>query len=237
MIYGPLQVPLICLGLLLLAEDPSANIRSAAALERMDNYAIAAANIMVLRALFTLWIAVAWHRFVLLNEPFSLLPTFRGRRIAAYFGWALGITVFCWLMLAVPLMLVLIFAGDLVSNIMTSAGQGLLLAWLLSVPVFLAWLVILLRLSTALPGVALGEPISLGHIWRQTRGAGLTYLGVLLLTTIVLAIAQIVPTLFSLVSSATGILGVLIYDWFATMLSISVLTTLYGYYIERRPLA
>lgn len=40
---------------------------------------------MVVAFIATLWIAVAWHRFVLLNEaPQGLLPAFKGDRVMAY---------------------------------------------------------------------------------------------------------------------------------------------------------
>ena len=45
---------------------------------------------MVAAIVTGLWIAVGWHRFVLLGERASLVPVFRGDRMWAYFLYSLG---------------------------------------------------------------------------------------------------------------------------------------------------
>lgn len=234
-IYAPLQVPLALLGFLLQSLSPDAGDGTLSAAEAIqaENYSNAIAILALLQGFFTLWIAVAWHRFILRNEPIRRLPKFRGRRILFYFLWGATIGFFCLLVPGLPMLVFLLVKSD-----WTGAAPNVLMIGLglLGLPLLLVAAVLSLRLSTILPGIALGTKISLKRVWDSTRGANLTCFGLIVLTTFTLSAAAVLTAIVSAISPVTDLIGSLIYDWFATMLSVSILTTLFGHYVQKRPL-
>jgi hypothetical protein len=182
----------------------------------------------------TLWIAVAWHRHILLDEVPTIIPAFRAGRIGAYFlrvlliglilmviGFALG---FVASLIASPLL------RPGVSPVMILVS-GLILALIVFVPLF----VIGTRLSTSLPAAALGAPKGIGDAWRSTAGQ----LGTFVVLAIILAVASFLSNYVSnlLVGNWVLLLGwSIVVGWISSMVGLSILTTLYGHYVEGRPL-
>ncbi|MBC2836056.1 threonine dehydratase [Paragemmobacter straminiformis] len=176
--------------------------------------------IVVYIGVFTM-IAVNWHRFVLLNEPVGWMPQVRMDRILAYFGTALLVG----LIMAVLFLMV----GLLVS---LTGMVGIIVG----IPVFVLLVSQSFRFTTALPGAALGQGGGISGAMAATSGQWLTLLG---LTVIYLA-ASIVVGLVAGLLSMIPLLGILIYiafQWAAMMVGLSILTTLYGHYVEGRALA
>jgi hypothetical protein len=183
-----------------------------------------------------LWIVVGWHRYVLLNEQPVTVPRFDGAHIWAYFRRSLWIAI---LMIPALVVFALLLAG-LAPVFLSDPGPGgmavaerrfSVIVSLLLIPLSM----IALRLSAALPGSALGAPVSVGDAWRATKGESGAFLTL--------------AVLFAAVSYGSGLVGSVVsgslvlsllwqfgFGWVSMMVGASVLTTLYGHYIEKRPL-
>ena len=165
-------------------------------------------------------IAVNWHRFVLLNEPVNWVPTIRLDRMMAYFGTSLLISVGFG-----------IVAGLIFGVLSVLGGLGIVLAVLIVFFLFSQFW----RLSAALPGAALGQGGGISSIFAATRGETVTllvltliYLGASLVVGILVGILSMIPVLGMLINLA--------FQWLAMMVGLSVLTTIYGHYVEKRAL-
>lgn len=154
------------------------------------------------------WLAVRWHRFVLLNErahPLSPPP-----RAAMWRYVGIGVT----------------------------GGGGSLAFVIVLILMFLAS-ALMLVLGTALPGATIGAPHPLRAAWNGMKPAG----GVVLLLTIAGSLlnwlAQVALELLqrSDVVPVGVYLGIgLILYWLSMLFSLSVPTTLWGHFVEGRPL-
>ena len=180
----------------------------------------------ILAVIASLWIAVAWHRFVLAEEyPTGWLPRWHGSNMLSYLGRSilLGLFIaFAVVAASIPISLIAMVAPPLVAMVpFFMIGFGAYLFF---------------RLSVMLPAAALGEKLRLGEAWDATKGETGT---LLTLTAIVVAASIVVqlPTLLS--GDATSFISLvyaLVVNWFATVIGISLLTTLYGHFIEKRPI-
>lgn len=110
-----------------------------------------------------LWIAVGWHRYVLLNEKPDLLPTFRQDRMLAYFLRSLVLG----LIILLPAIVWGMVVGVLFMPFVGS-GVGLVAVLLVSLIIQLPLIFLGLRLSAALPGQALGAESEVLAGWRAT---------------------------------------------------------------------
>ncbi len=173
-----------------------------------------------------LWIVVSWHRFVLLEEyPTGFLPVFRSDRILAYFG-RIVMLILLGFVAMLPAMLVIGFVSQ------ASALIG-----------FLVWLVFVLFLSVAfyrvspiLPGAAIGKSVTLSEAWNATTGSA----GAIILLVILSVLFQIMLQFLASLVLFVPIIGVFVVI-FAFMLvipliNVSILTTMYGVFIEKREL-
>lgn len=197
---------------------------SLAALQTLAGPGLLSALVAVLAYL---WIAVAWHRYVLTGEESpSWVPLFHGSRNLAYFGtllllgalFSLGAVAF-----TVVASLVLMVAGPAVAQVMP-----LLVILVFSAPAF--------RLSSALPGVALEPGHSLREGWEATRGETGVLYGLGVLWILVLVLLRIPDALFMALPGPIWLIWTLAVQWLLMMVGISILTTLYGHYIQKRPL-
>ena len=173
------------------------------------------------------WVAVAWHRFILKEERPGLLPPLRTDLVWPYLGRSILIAIIL-IVAAIPLGFVFTLVAGGSQSLVVASIVGLLMA------LVLGW--IGTRLSLVLPASAVERSMSLGESWAATAPAS----GAIFLVVLILALINFVlGSLFglalgdSLVSAALS----LIVQWFLTMLGLSILTTLYGHLVERRPLA
>lgn len=187
--------------------------------------------LLVIGALY-LWIAVSWHRFVLLDEhPTSLLPAFYSDRLLAYFGRGLQ----AGLILVVAGLVVGVVYGVLLGI----TGGSLFFAIVGAVVMMTVLLLISYRLAPIFPGAAIGKPIGIAAAWAATSGSS----GTIVVLAIVSAVASVIidlPTQLFQHFPAGGILTVIwlnVTAWIKLMVGISILTTLYGVYVEKRTLA
>lgn len=176
---------------------------------------------LVALVLVTCSTVVNWHRYVLLQDGPAVLPR---RQLWPYLGWAIIITL---IMIGIGWALALLLA------LFALAIPGWVAILLLSALVLFAMTFISLRIGLALPAAAVGRRMSVSESWSETGRidgaiAGLALLGMALDVLVGLAMMPL-PTQvqYSLSVFIDTVLGLV---W------ISVLTTLYGYLIEKREL-
>lgn len=192
-----------------------------------------AAPLFWLLQLFTaLWVAVAWHRFILREEvPAGIVPHFHGRAMLRYLGVGLLYTLLIMLA-AIPLAVLASFIVGPMALLEQGPGASLTFGALVFVPVtYLA-----LRLSPILPAAALEERLPLREAWYRTGASGTTILVLALVAIIANALLNL-PSAFL----AQGLVGAaFVYSflahWLALLVGVSLVTTIHGHYIEERPL-
>lgn len=171
--------------------------------------------------LASLWIAVAWHRYVLLGEaPAGWLPPWPGPAVSGYLWRSvlLGLTVG---LAAVP---VAVLSAVLLPPVA-------MLALTVGVASF-----IFFRLSPILPAIALGKPLGFRAAWQATAGAAGTIAGLAGLM-ILGSLALQIPTMLSGdPNSLLSLVYSVVVGWFAMMIGITLLTTVYGHCVEGRGL-
>lgn len=182
-----------------------------------------------------LWIAVGWHRYVLLQEPVQgIFPPLRGDAMAGYLGRSIVIAV-------ITLVVVALVGGalGLALGAVTTPGQGwerpgLALVW--SGALGLVATVIGYRLGPMLPASAIGAPIGIAAAWRATRGANLAFVALAVLTVLLSGLVQAVGTALLALWAPLGMVWNLAAGWASGMIAISLLTTLHGHFVQGRPL-
>ena len=187
--------------------------------------------VLVVSLITGIWIAVAWHRYVLLGEePAGYVPPFMGDRMGSYFIKSLLIG----LVLLVLGMILGMVVGTLFGRLLM--GNMLIGMLLMAVMVQVPMIYLGLRMAAALPGTALGQNPPLMAGWQATAGEWRP----LLQLAVIMALALWVVNLISwFVFGGYGVMAQLwqvIVGWPVTMVGLSILTTLYGHYIEKRPL-
>ena len=193
----------------------------------------------LISGIISLWIAVAWHRYVLLEEtPGAVIPTWNGGRIWSYF--VTGLLIFL-IGLAATIVTALL-AGAIVGvgvaamGMARPGGHGIAGGVAGSVVGVATMLYIFFRYSPALPASALGKPIGLSAAWRTMAGKGGT-IAVLVIVSVLFTLATaVVPAQIFERGSMIGIVTDVIAQWINLMVGISVMTTLYGHYVEGRAL-
>lgn len=188
---------------------------------------------LVIALVTSIWAAVAWHRFVLKGEaPSGFIPAFSVDRIRAYFIRSFGIGLMC-VVLAIPLG----FIGAMVAYpFMGNMGPGMIGLGIIFLVTYFPLTVISFRLSTALPATALDAPGAFTAGWDVTKGELPTFIVLALISVIAFfVISEIATKLFGGIT-VLALIWELLFGWFTIMVGLSILTTLYGHYIEKRPL-
>ena len=171
-----------------------------------------------------LWIAVSWHRFVLLEEyPSSWFPAFRGGPMLHY----LGILI----LIALIIIGVVLVVGLVMSILLVVLGP--IGAVIFMVIPFAIASYIFYRLCPLLPSAAIGRSMTFGEAWKSTAGSSAT-IGVLVLLLFLLSIVVQLPNQIGGADSVIGIIYSLVVGWFMMLIGSSVLTTFYGHFIEGR---
>lgn len=186
--------------------------------------------VLLVAVLTGFWIAVAWHRYVLLGEKPAILPTFRGDLIWSYLIRSFAYGVILIVVGAIWGGVVGFLVGSLFGS--SVVVTMILMAFLIYLPV----LVIAFRISSDLPAAALGVNRPFMSGWAATAGQTGDLIG---LAAIVVVFGVALQLLGGFVFGQIGILSViwsLVVGWVQMMVGVSVLTTLYGHYIEKRAL-
>jgi len=179
---------------------------------------------MVIYGIVALWIAVAWHRYVLLEEmPQGWIPTFHGAPMLGYFLKGL-----------------LIMGAIVLSVLITSVILGLAIGWagplgasIVAMGTVAVGTYIFYRLCPMLPSAAVGEPMRLNDALDATKGASGTIAVLVALVLIASFIIQL-PTMFGAADSAFALAYSFVINWLSMLVGVSVLTTFYGHYVEGR---
>lgn len=185
----------------------------------------------LLQIIASLWVAVAWHRFILLEEGANgFLPSFNGSRILAYFGWGLLLFIIMAVVGGV-----VGAAGGLIM-VMGSAVTGILGVAIIVAAVVLS-IVLSARLYIILPAAAVGSDMTLKGAWDATRG----YTGTVVLAYVFfILIAIVIGGVIGFLSVFLGIIGAVIMiaiEVVFTLIGFSFLTTLYGIIVENREIS
>lgn len=175
-----------------------------------------------------LWVAVAWHRFVLLEERGGIVPTFHGRQMVSYFLVFLFITIALFV-IGFSLGFCLGFLIALLG------GTSTVFMPVLMIVLFIAFLWIFYRLSPMLPAAALGQRIGPKTAWNATAPISVSVLWAAILLIIFMVVGGAAAVFIVMqVSALIGILTLGVVQWAATMAGISILTTIYGVAVEGR---
>ncbi len=227
--------------LVLLPVDLAASVIARPASGAPDQMTATAAVASLLVGLLSMFafssIAVNWHRYILRDErPHGAARLRADNTVWRYFGNTLliiAIVGLCFLPVAFLTAAAIFYLGN----------AGLAIA----VPLYLAALLVSLssfyRLSVKLPAIALERrDYGLRNAWEDTRGNHWQLVGVALnFFLLVLGLALII-FLAGAAGGATslGILSVfvvgiqLLVNWFGTIVAVTLLTSLYGFFAEKR---
>ena len=185
--------------------------------------------IIAVAVMFTFgWIAVTWHRYILLEEYPGVVPSISDRPIGTYIARMLMIVLqmSCVMIPLMFLVLPLIMGGGgrTIAGFVGVVGLNVMLTFI--------WL----RLSVSLPSVAVGEPMGSVEAWTKTNDVWEMILGISIIVIVLnFAATTIVTTLFSGIPVVFGVLSIAV-QWVSMMVGISILTTIYGHVIEGRSL-
>jgi hypothetical protein len=180
-------------------------------------------------ALFTsLWIAVGWHRYVLLGEePAGYMPTMKPDRIWAYFVRSMGVVLVLFAA-SIPFSIL----GGLISVALGAVPGGTMFMIVMAAVVYVPLVILSFRLSGSLPATALGSEVDFWAGWNATKSANVDML--------VLAIIGVVASLAINALGMIPVIGIAVQfvgGWVMMMVGVSILTTIYGHYIEGRNIA
>ena len=178
----------------------------------------------VVNLVASLWIAVAWHRYVLLSErPGGLLPRMHGAAMLGYLGRSILIGLLVALVIfvvSIPLTLLAVVAPPLAALIPVTA-------------LFVA-MILFYRLSIVLPARAVDRRMTFREALAATEGHSATVV-VLALLTVGFSLLLQVPTMLD---GSAGIITAVyqgVIGWIGLMIGVSTLTALYGHLVEGRP--
>lgn len=174
-------------------------------------------------ALISMWGIVAWHRYVLLEEmPKGWIPRLNPSNIVMYLLRSLQL-----MLVSMVCMLPVAFIGSAIVQAGGVIGAVLMVVCLVAVSVFVG------RMVLVLPAAAIGASFGLSDALRATQGQWPTFLAVGFFIFLANAVAAVI--LLGL-SSVPWLMNVVQLGFSAvlSLLNISILTTLYGYYEEKR---
>ncbi len=183
---------------------------------------------IVMLLILELWVFVNWHRFVLLEEyPSGWIPPFRASRILAYVGVSL------LLLLAVGMVasVVLGIIGGL-----AAAGAPQVFAMTLATAAVVTIGVFAFRLLPMLPAAAIGKRLTISQSLLAMRGTTGTAVMLFVVLVAVQFALQFVVLASQVVFAPLGFLFSIGAALVMSLVNVSILTTLYGHYIEGRPI-
>lgn len=195
----------------------------------------------ILFVAFACSIAVAWHRYILLDEaPRNMMMPGKVGRTWPYFAGSIKLLVASIPIYAVPIVIVFILAMSL--PIADGLAKELLLI-LLSIPIFAFFQSVILRISMSLTSIAMDKKIGLREAFKLSEPY---FHQVLVAAILVMAVDGAFSAIWEILTAMTILPGVVstIIDfvlsafvfWFSTFLNIGILTVLYGHIVEKREL-
>jgi hypothetical protein len=178
-----------------------------------------------------LWVAVAWHRFVLREEvPTGLLPHFNSGATGAYI--VAGI-IFGLVLIAVAIPFALIAGLLFAPMAMTGGEPGLVTGFAGVLILYLPIAYVGYRISPILPSAALQARMPLKEAWYATGTSGAAFV-VLTVTTVLASYLLGLPG--QILPGVLAVLWAFLVQWATVLVGASILTTIYGHYVEGRAL-
>ncbi|WP_439104692.1 hypothetical protein [Celeribacter marinus] len=165
----------------------------------------------------SLWVAVAWHRFIILGErAISVVPPMNGARVLAYFRTSL--------LIGVIVVAIVLAASIVLSPLATAGGPSLVVFGYVALMVPMTYVVY--RISPALPAAAIGNGMGIGDAWRKTAPIKASVFQAGLFATLGGFALQQVGVLFSF-NALLATLYSLASGWVMLMVGVSVFSTIY----------
>jgi hypothetical protein len=200
-------------------------------------------GVVVLGVVVYCWAAVAWHRYVLLEEfDGSFFPRWRGDRVRAYFGRAFVVgLVLIGAMIGAIIVMSIVVAATQSMGIVLILGIGLVFG--------ISWLAT--RIGLVLPAAALGERMKIGESWAVTRPVSSQILLPLIVIALVAGVIQQIVLLIFGQTITVDTFGMMqeqrvltvpgqivngLVSWLQVLVNLALMTTLYGNLVEGRQL-
>lgn len=184
--------------------------------------------IWIMTAIIGAWGVTTWHRYILLEEFTSgFIPRF-DIKLAVGYVLRLFLLGIIFLAIAIPTGFVLMNVAQVTWPV---ALAGLVFVLVLVGIVFLRW-------SLVLPAFAVDKAMGLSegwNAWSRIHNPGRTALGLIFFYVMFQLIVSFAINLLQFIPPIHGILS-LAFQVFLAILNISILTTVYGYVVEKREL-
>jgi hypothetical protein len=182
-----------------------------------------------------LWVAINWHRYVLLEEyPEHWIPNIKLNRIFAYLGQCLllGLAIFA---ISLAVMLVSSLMGVVIAAVVDGGRSGAAIVMAgVSILVNLIIGIVTYRMIAVLPAVAVGDSLAIGQAFDATKGANFAIFVLILINFAVNFVLQFLVGVTALASPEVAMVLGLLSMSVLGLTNISVLTTFYGHYVEGR---
>ncbi len=182
--------------------------------------------VAIVGVIVSLWIAVLWHRLILVNERGQgYIPRWHGSRMASYFGRGLAIAFLIGVCFAI--------AGGILGTLFgqTQGSMVVILVFLGAIAIWAFY-----RLCAVLPAAAIDDPLTFAEAWNATKGQGGTIFVLVLVFMLGSLLMQLPLVFFGDPSGTLFVVYSAVVGWFLTLIGASVLTTFYRVFIEKRPL-
>lgn len=191
--------------------------------------------LLLVQGASALWIAVAWHRFVLMEEQGGgVLPPFNAGAILSYL-WVAILLGLVLILASIPFMaLAWVVAAPFMMGMSITAMLlgGLIFVLIVGLP--LAY--ISFRLSPVLPAAAMQQRIPMSEAWYATGTGGAAFVVLALACAVATWIVYLPVGLLYGVSVFLAFLWAFAAQWVILLVGVSLLTTIYGHYVEKRDL-
>lgn len=182
-----------------------------------QTFAMSVLFLSLLAAFVSLWVAVAWHRFILLGEaPTSLMPPFHGGRIGAY----LKVSIIVGLVIGIGFLLLALVLSPLFALLTFTGGVQLISFGLLMLVSYAFY-----RVCPVFPAAAIGQEEGLGSAWKRTKPIATEIWAVAVIFALIGTVIQL--PVIALGAGLLGMLYSLVSGWIMLMVGVSLLTTIY----------
>lgn len=189
---------------------------------------ISMAAFVSLFSLLPVWIAVSWHRFILLGDtqPARVRSIQQFTIVTKY--------TFVLFLIAAPSLLILFAVFFYLNNSANFSDPSVSVFGAILFILGLFYYAILYRFGVSLVALAIGRPIGLSSTWRASRGKAFA-LAQLIILIIGCQVVFLAPYFLYPESTTVEVIGIFT-DLALLLIGVSVLTTMYGTWVEGREL-
>lgn len=169
------------------------------------------------------WIAMSWHRAILLGHSVSIVPSFNGLPFKAYVGRLILLGI---VMILIGMAVMLVF-GAIAAAVGGIGTIGFLIMWAIGLVVMVYLSAVWLRMASTLPGLAIEKDVVFGDGWAMTESIKRRILGAALALIALSILVSLIQIPLAYIPILSGLFG-LAWSWFQTMLGVSILTEIYS---------